>query len=106
MAAHDYVVSLQSRRRARAAARDFSQLTPWRLYRFVMPSTPSFLRRRDITFTGMMMNFDIQTNSQTQLLWINAYFLGHRLALPNVEDDVGTNRMPYEIILNNRFGKW
>lgn len=81
-------------------------LTPWRLYRFVIPSSQSLVRRRDIAFAGMMMNFNIPTNAHMQALWINAYFLGRGLALPNVEDDVERNRMQYETLLHSRFGKW
>ncbi|KAH8780079.1 hypothetical protein F5883DRAFT_449478 [Diaporthe sp. PMI_573] len=83
-----------------------SNLTPWRLYRFVIPSSPSLVRRRDIAFAGMMMNFNIPTNAHVQSLWIHAYFLGRGLALPNVEDDVERNRMQYETVLHSRFGKW
>ena len=54
----------------------------------------------------MMMNFNIPTNAYMQSLWINAYFLGHGLTLPDVEDDVERNRMQYETILHSRFGKW
>lgn len=68
-------------------------LTPWRLYRFVIPSSPSLIRRCDIAFACMMMNFNIPTNAHMQSLWVNAYFLGHGLSLPNVEDDVERNRM-------------
>lgn len=83
-----------------------SNMTPWRLYRFVIPSSPSLVRRRDIAFAGMMMNFNIPTNSHLQALWINAYFLGRGLTLPNIEDDGERNRMQYETILHSRFGKW
>lgn len=83
-----------------------SQLTPWSLYRFVVPSSPSLLHHRDIAFAGMMMNFNIPLNAHMQALWINAYFLGHGLAFPNYEDDVERNKMQYETVLHSRFGKW
>lgn len=83
-----------------------SDLTPWRLYRFVIPSSPSLIRRRDIAFAGMMMNFNIPTNAHMQALWISAYFLGQGVALPDVEDDAQRNSMRYETVLHSRFGKW
>lgn len=83
-----------------------SQLTPWSLYRFVIPSSPSLLRHRDVAFAGMMMNFNIPLNAHMQSLWINAYFLGRGLTVPDYENDVERNRMRYETILHSRFGKW
>lgn len=83
-----------------------SQLTPWTLYRFIIPSSPSLLRHRDVAFAGFMMNFNIPLNAHMQALWINAYFHGHGVKLPDYEDDVERNKMRYETILHNRFGKW
>lgn len=90
----------------KANPHDSSQLTPWSLYRFVIPSSPSLLKHRDIAFAGMMMNFNTSLNAHMQSLWINAYFLGHGLSLPDYENDVERNQMRYETILHNRFGKW
>lgn len=90
----------------KANPHDSSQLTPWSLYRFVIPSSPFLLRHRDVAFAGMMMNFNTASNAHMQSLWINAYFLGRGLSLPNSEDDVERNQMRYETILHNRFGKW
>lgn len=90
----------------KANPHDSSRLTPWSLYRFVIPPSPSLLRHRDVAFAGMMMNFNIPLNAHMQSLWINAYFLGRGLALPNYEDDAERNQMRYETILYSRFGKW
>lgn len=83
-----------------------SQLTPWSLYRFVVPPSPSLLRHRDIAFAGMMMNFNIPLNAHMQSLWINAYFLGRELALPDYEDEAEKNKMQCDTALHRRFGKW
>lgn len=99
-------INMLSEEDKKANPHDSSQLTPWSLYRFVIPSSPSLLRRRDIAFAGMMMNFNTSLNAHMQSLWINAYFLGRGLVLPDYEDDVGRNQMRYETILHNRFGKW
>lgn len=83
-----------------------SPLTPWALYRFMVPSSPALLRHRDVAFAGFMMNFNIPTNAHMQALWINAYFQGRGVKLPDYEQDVERNRMRYETILYSRFGKW
>lgn len=90
----------------RANPHHSARMTPWSLYRFIIPSSPSLLRHRDVAFAGMMMNFNIPLNAHMQSLWINAYFLGRGVTLPNFEDDVERNRMRYETILHSRFGKW
>ncbi|KAJ4396776.1 hypothetical protein N0V93_000998 [Gnomoniopsis smithogilvyi] len=90
----------------KASPHTSSQLTPWSLYRFVIPSSPSLIRHRDVAFAGMMMNFNIPLNAHMQSLWINAYFYDRGLTLPNYEDDLERNRMRYETILHSRFGKW
>lgn len=81
-------------------------LTPWTLHRFLVPASPALQKHRDIAFAGFMMNFNTTTNDHIQALWINAYFLGQGLSLPNLDDDEERNKMRYETVLYSRFGKW
>jgi hypothetical protein len=49
-------------------------LTPWTLYRFMVPPSARFLQTRDIAFAGMLLNFSTFMVAHAQSLWIAAYF--------------------------------
>ncbi|KAL1836772.1 hypothetical protein VTJ49DRAFT_4690 [Mycothermus thermophilus] len=51
-------------------------LTPWTLYRFMIPPSARFLQARDIAFAGILMNFTTALVAHAQALWIAAYFAG------------------------------
>lgn len=92
-------------------------LTPYTLYRFVLPPTARFVRRRDIAFAGIVMNFSTPLVAQMQALWILALFDG---TLPEgvvpAAIDAGTgagaaennalDKLRYDTVLTSRFGKW
>ncbi|GAB1319306.1 Indole-3-pyruvate monooxygenase YUCCA2 [Madurella fahalii] len=96
----------------------YTELTPWLLYRFMVPPSDRLLRTRDIAFAGILMNFSTCITAHVQSIWINAYFndqLSARVlpplrprpaeAVPAAEaktvDDVH-----YEAVLHARFNKW
>ncbi|KAL2267177.1 hypothetical protein VTJ83DRAFT_4454 [Remersonia thermophila] len=67
-------------------------LTPWTLYRFIVPPSGRFLQTRDIAFAGVPMCFITVPVAHVQALWISAYFDGQlpssvipRLAEPELE---------------------
>ncbi|KAI1150310.1 hypothetical protein F4825DRAFT_427321 [Nemania diffusa] len=83
-------------------------LTPYMLYRFVVPASPRFLRRRDVAFAGMMSNFSNAITAHLTGLWISAYFQG-RLAIDPAaaaDDEAALARLRYDTVLSNRWGKW
>jgi hypothetical protein len=49
-------------------------LTPWTLYRFMVPPSARFLQTRDIAFAGMLLNFSAFMVAHIQSFWITAYF--------------------------------
>ncbi|KAL2121087.1 hypothetical protein VTJ04DRAFT_5114 [Mycothermus thermophilus] len=67
-------------------------LTPWTLYRFMVPPSTRFLQTRDIAFAGILMNFSTLLVAHAQALWITAYFAG-QLA-PSVIPSVVTQNSP------------
>ncbi|OAA65566.1 flavin-binding monooxygenase-like protein [Niveomyces insectorum RCEF 264] len=98
-------------------------LTPYTLYRFMLPPTERFVRRRDIAFAGVLMNFCIPTIAQAQALWMAALFDGELPTsvlptLPTAGNDAGSTtttttttsaaleKLRYETVLYSRFGKW
>lgn len=93
-------------------------LTPWTLYRFMVPPSSRFLQTRDIAFAGVLMNFTTTIIAHAQAIWINAY-LYDRLpskVLPPVRPRPGAtadaartktlDEIRYETVLHARFGKW
>lgn len=78
-----------------------NSLTPWTLYHFMVPPSQEMLQHRDIAFAGILMNFNVPLTMHVQSLWINAYFRGDGLSLP---DDVEDTQ--YQAVLHSRFGKW
>ncbi|RYP90683.1 hypothetical protein DL770_003221 [Monosporascus sp. CRB-9-2] len=87
-------------------------LTPYMLYRFILPPSPRFLRPRDTAFVGIVSNFSNMITAHLQGLWVSAYFSG---LLENSEPaaaaalgggEEALRRLQYETVLHNRFGKW
>ncbi|TGJ81234.1 hypothetical protein E0Z10_g7508 [Xylaria hypoxylon] len=83
-------------------------LTPYMLYRFLVPPSPRFLRNRDIAFAGMISNFSNAMTAHISGLWISAYFQGKLTVDPAVaaDDQVALTKLQYETVLLNRWGKW
>ncbi|KAI0834646.1 FAD/NAD(P)-binding domain-containing protein [Hypoxylon sp. FL0890] len=82
--------------------------TPYMLYRFLVPPSPRFLRPRDIAFIGLQTNFSNTITAHISALWINAYFSGKLARDPAkaVDDKEAMEKLQYETMLHNRFGKW
>ncbi|KAI0403699.1 hypothetical protein F4802DRAFT_570709 [Xylaria palmicola] len=83
-------------------------LTPYMLYRFLVPASPRFLRFRDTAFIGLQNNLSTVITSHITALWISAYFLGGLARDPSaaLTDQEAMKRLQYETVLHNRFGKW
>jgi hypothetical protein len=100
-------------------------LTPFMLYHFVTPAQPHFLRAKDIAFAGYSTNFSNTITAHIQGLWISAFFDGKLARDPSAavmgltDGDGGDpgksvadnkqltlERIQYETVLHNRFGKW
>ncbi|KAI1401813.1 FAD/NAD(P)-binding domain-containing protein [Hypoxylon fuscum] len=83
-------------------------LTPYMLYRFLIPPSPRFLRPRDVAFIGHQTNFSNITTAHITALWISAYFSGKLTRDPakEIDDDAAMGKLQYETVLHNRFGKW
>jgi hypothetical protein len=96
-------------------------LTPYTLYRFMVPPTASLLAQRDIAFAGVLMNFSVPLMAHAQALWINAYFDGKLspwVMPPSLSDSTTDGdlegkgkvktmeELRYETVLHSRFGKW
>lgn len=98
----------------------YTPLTPWLLYRFMVPPSARFLQTRDIAFAGILMNFSTCTTVLAQSIWISAYFndqlparvlppLRPRPADADAEaaaEAKSVEAMRYETLLHARFGKW
>jgi hypothetical protein len=84
-------------------------LTPYTLYRFMVPPSQRLLQLRDIAFAGVLMNISVAPMAHAQSLWINAYFDG-RLASSVIGTAEGEGKsmeaIRYETVLFSRFGKW
>ncbi|KAH7309887.1 hypothetical protein B0I35DRAFT_398083 [Stachybotrys elegans] len=61
-----------------ASGKNGREATPYMLYRFLVPSSPRFLRTRDIAFAGAMSNFSNAITAHMCGLWISAFFAGKR----------------------------
>ncbi|KAK2612671.1 hypothetical protein QQS21_001288 [Conoideocrella luteorostrata] len=83
-------------------------LTPYMLYRFIVPASERFLETKDIAFSGVMSNFSNPINAHLHGLWISAYFNGQLSNDPSaaVGDKEALVKIQYETVLHNRFGKW
>lgn len=101
-----------------------ARLTPWTLYRFMVPPSRRFLVTRDIAFIGYFCSFSSGMAVYPQALWISA-FLDDKLPLSVIpsrkallegssdlkEEKEGSQRktideVKYEAVLQARFGKW
>ncbi|KAI0435131.1 FAD/NAD(P)-binding domain-containing protein [Xylaria sp. FL1042] len=51
-----------------------SSETPYQLYRFLAPSSPRFLKQRNIAFIGMHRSVHAIIVAQAQALWVTAFF--------------------------------
>lgn len=88
-------------------------LTPYTLYRFMVPPSERLIKQRDIAFAGILMNFSVTLMAPAQALWINAYFDG-RLSSSVIPKSIGTpqeegktmEEIRHETVLYSRFGKW
>jgi hypothetical protein len=84
------------------------KLTPFMLYRFMVPPTCRFLESRDIAFCGLVTNFSTPISAHLQSLWIAAFFAG------SLDTNAGLDfskpgaleTLRYQTVLNNRYGKW
>ena len=101
-----------------------ARLTPWTLYRFMVPPSPRFLLTRDIAFIGNFCSFSSGQAVYPQSLWICTFFndrlplsvMPSRKALlegksklkgENVGEKGKTaEQVRYEAVLQARFGKW
>ena len=72
---------------------------PFILYRFTVP--PAFINDRTIAFSGMVQSILTGMVSQSQALWITAYFGGK---LKTELDDI--EKVKKEAVLHARFGRW
>ncbi|KAI0120956.1 hypothetical protein BJ170DRAFT_153875 [Xylariales sp. AK1849] len=82
-----------------------TELTPYTLYRFMVPPSPSLLKHRDIAFAGAIMTFSTTTMAHLQGLWINAY-IRNEVSFPDWTSAEIMEKLRYEIVLFSRFGKW
>lgn len=87
---------------------DSTKLTPYTLYRFIVPPSPKFLETRDIAFAACIMNFSTAMYNHVQALWIAAFFDGDLpdSVIPKPGDAEALAELRYETVLHNRFGRW
>jgi hypothetical protein len=101
-------------------------LTPWTLYRFMVPPSARMIETRDIAFAGIVMNIGTAVTAQAQSIWMCAYFdnklpanvipsnlTSHRSLHPDIkessiskDEEMTTEKLIYETVLYARFGKW
>ncbi|KAK8102245.1 hypothetical protein PG984_015391 [Apiospora sp. TS-2023a] len=96
-----------------AAPSNSAPVTPYHLYRFMVPASDRLLRSRDLAFVGMTTNITFAPIAHLQSLWIYAYFqdkLPLNASLESQNQEAGTNKttesVQYETVLHSRFGKW
>ncbi|KAK4176132.1 hypothetical protein QBC36DRAFT_188164 [Triangularia setosa] len=90
-------------------------LTPWTLYRFMVPPSGRFMQTRDIAFAGICMNFSTMIMAHIQGLWIAAYFADQLpvKTIPPVDEKRNQegraktlDNIQHETVLHARFGRW
>lgn len=83
-------------------------LTPYMLHRFMIPPSARFLRTRDIAIVGMCGNFSNTISAHIQGLWVSAFFTGRLANDPGaaVGDAAAMQRLRYQTVLHNRWGRW
>lgn len=85
-----------------------TKLTPFTLYRFIVPPSPEFFATRDIAFAAFATNFSTVTSAHLQALWISAFFDGDIL-MQDQDSDTQHDAMEalkYDTLLHSRFGRW
>lgn len=85
-----------------------TRLTPYTLYRFIVPPSPKFFATRDIAFAAFCVNFSTATSLHLQALWISAFFDGE-IAVQAQQNDThheAMEKLKYDTLLHSRFGKW
>ena len=84
-------------------------LTPYTMYRFIVPPSKRLMRARDTAFIGMVGNFSTIMTAHLQALWIAAYFQGRLEEDPAVRalgGEKALESLQYETLLHSRFGHW
>ncbi|KAL2284256.1 hypothetical protein FJTKL_08985 [Diaporthe vaccinii] len=85
-----------------------TKLTPYTLYRFIVPPSPRFFATRDIAFTAFATNFSTVISVHLQAIWISAFFDGD-IAVQGQDTDTNheaAERLKYDMLLHSRFGRW
>lgn len=77
---------------------------PYRLYRFIVPSSPQFISTHSIAFLGCYLSVSTSTVAQAQALWITAYLNGRIPHLSAKSPDY--QAIEWETTLHSQFGKW
>ncbi|KAJ2904869.1 FAD-dependent monooxygenase DEP4 [Zalerion maritima] len=62
-------------------------LTPYRLFRFMVPPSPKFLETRDLAFVGMLMNFSVATMAHLQGIWVSRFLMGEHPLFPTIDSN-------------------
>lgn len=70
---------------------------PYRLYRFMIPSDPTFIASHDVGFVGAMSTFSNVTSAEIQSLWLTAYLDGKLMINKSSED------IKWETTLHSQF---
>jgi hypothetical protein len=94
-----------------------TELTPYTLYRFMVPPSPSLLATHDIAFAGMALNFGTSIMAVVQALWIAAYLDGEissdviptnsaAAASSDTSQREGMAKLRRDTLLHARFGRW
>lgn len=85
-----------------------TRLTPYTLYRFIVPPSPKFFATRDIAFAAFCVNFSTATSLHLQSLWISAFFDGEIAVQAQQNDNhhEAMQKLKYDTLLHSRFGKW
>lgn len=95
---------------SRAEVTPYTPLTPYMLYRFLVPTSAQFLRTRDIAFAGMLSNTSNAITAHISGLWISAFFQGKLSTesgtLSSSSDGSRVRILQYETVLYNRWGRW
>lgn len=82
-----------------------NRLTPYTLYRFIVPPSPKFFATRDIAFAAFAVNFSTATSHHLQALWISAFFDGD-IVVQEQNNDTAMEKLKYDTLLHSRFGRW
>lgn len=77
---------------------------PYRLYRFMVPSSREHLSAHSLAFLGCYLSVSTSTVAQAQALWITAYLTGQIPHLSSSKCDY--TAIEWETTLHSQFGKW